>query len=293
MNKISLIFSSLIMCITTTAQSAEWEHYELKDEMRNEISHGATLMGYSISDPKVSLSMNVFNKSAQSQATVLTLVGDRGICSEQICEVSVRFDDGDIVKEFMSFSSDGKTIIPNRNSAFSASVGLSKVVFIEIPLSGRGLTQFKYDVNGPAFDRIFNPSLRILGVDVGGAGGRLPGYFTEKNSTKDVVCRAAEDVEGVVPNSKISSINMCFYRGMLYSVFMKAKSKKEVDSIAAMLGKYLGPVDKESYFPEWPKSTGKVIDDFTLKATYWPDQKIKNTGLYMIFDEGLAPLVPK
>lgn len=293
MEKISLIFSFVIMCLTFNSKADEWEHYEVKDEMRGEVVHGATLKAYSVSDPKVSLTMNVFNKGALSQAVVLTVDGDRAVCIERICEVSVRFDDGGVIKESMSFSSDGKTVIPNRSTAFSASVGLSKVVFIEIPLSGRGVTQFKYNVDGPAFDRIFNPNLSILGVDVGRSGDFPSIYFTDDESKKSENCRIAKDVDGVVSGSKLSSIRMCFYRGMLYSVFIEAKSKKEVDSIAAMLTKNLGAVDKESYFPSWPKSTGKIIDDFTLKATYWPDQKKKNTGLYMIFDEAIAPLVPK
>ncbi|WP_146013190.1 MULTISPECIES: hypothetical protein [unclassified Pseudomonas] len=293
MLKIKTLAALMLITVSFTASAGEWEHYKTKDEMRGEEVSGAIVTATSSAEPSVTLSMNVINKSETVQATVFTIDGDRGLCAERICEVPVRFDDGSVTKERMSFSADGKTIIPTRSTAFSASVSISNTVFVEIPLARRGATQFRYNLPSPAFERVFNPPLNILGADMGRSGDFPSKNFTKIDSSKSVDCRESKNVEGVLPGSKISSMRMCFYKGFLYSVFFEAKSKNEVDAIARMLDSKLGPRDKESYFTSWPKDTGKIIENFTLKATYWPDPKLKNAGMYMIFDEGIAPTVPK
>jgi hypothetical protein len=289
-----LALVSVILALTATVSRAEgWLHYELTDEMRGEARQAAVLKSVSSANPSVSLSMHSFNKGQFEQSTVLVLDGDRISCADRLCQVPVRFANGQVHDESMAISEDGKTAIPTNGSAFSASVGLSDYVYVELILSKGGPTQFKYKIDEPAFPRVFSPNFDILGMELGGARRDLPGNFVKSDAAPALDCRSAKDVEGVIPKIKVSSVKLCFFNEMLYAVFIESKNKQETGSIADLLKKKLGPKDAESYMTTWPASDGRVMNPHTVRATFWPDPDSKVRGLYAIFDESISPLIPK
>lgn len=275
-----------------SANAGAWRHQEVKDEMRGTVAKSAFLTTKALNDPSVSLTMHLVDKGDKAQGIVFNLSGDSAACGDEICDVPVRFGAGSVASERMSVSKDGKTVIPNKSSAFAGSVSLSKELFIELPLVNGGRTQFKYEIDGPTFERVKNPSFSLMGISLGGSSSALSSEFKRVESSS-IDCREAKNVSNAIPGVVLSSARMCFYNDMLYLVFIDSNSKAESAAIAKYLTATFGEKDPESIFPSWPKDTGKVIDLYTAGAAFWPDSKNKAQGRYMVFDESISSLVPK
>lgn len=291
MKRFALGFAALF-CSSASFATA-WERYDVKDEMRGSVSHGASIRAKATDDANVSLTMQVLDKGEEEQGIVLQLAGAKAACDKQLCDVSVRFEGGEVREESMAFSSDRTAIIPTKPSAFAGAVGLSSTVFIEMPVVGRSPIQFKFEVDGAPFPRVRTPSFKLAGVALGESAANISTDFKGGSAVSTLDCRQANDVTGLVPGIMIKSARMCFFKDMLYTVFIDTIGKKDFDAVSKFMDGQLGKRETGSVFQTWPASTGKVLDMRTVSATFWPKGKAKGSGMFFVSDESISYLVPK
>jgi hypothetical protein len=291
MKRTVLGFAALLCC--SAALATAWERYEVKDEMRGSVSHGASLRAKASDEPDVSLTMQMIDEGEKEQGIVLQLAGARAACDKNICDVNVRFDGGSVLEQSMAFNSDRTTAIPTTPSAFAGAVGLSSVVFIEMPVVGRSPIQFKFEVEGAPFPRVKTPSFNFAGIALGGSAANISPDFKVDPAVTTHDCREAKDVAGLIPGVTVKSVRMCFYKDMLSSMFIETIGKKDFDAVSKLLDTQLGKRDAGGFFQHWPASTGKVLDMRAVSAVFWPGGKVKGVGSFFITDESISYLIPK
>lgn len=290
----SVFAVSVATCLfASAAAGAPWDRSENKDQMRGIVSNDAAITVGAIGDGSVSLGMHVIENSPKVQGVVFRLHGDKVACKESLCEFDVRFGEGAIKRQTVSVDGSGETFVPTSNAAFTGSVGLIKELYIEVPTLLGGKKQFKFDIDSPAFPRVMEPEFIFAGVRLGGSALNLSDDFVTTESAASLDCREATGVKGEIPNIMLKSAKMCFYNGMLFSVFIESANKAESGAISNMITSKFGPKDSESVFDRWPASTGKVVELNTASASFWPDSKVKGAGRFMISDESIANLIPK
>ena len=278
------------ICLSSTAFAVSWDRYEIKDEMRGTTTQGASITANATYDPSVSLTMQIIDKGDLEQAVIFQLKGARADCAKEICDLNVRFDEGAVMSESMAVNPDRTTIIPTKTSTFAGAVGLSPVVYVEIPVLNKPAMQFKFDIEGAPFPRIKNPSFKFAGVALGDSAAKLPPQFVAANGTR---CHEARNVGGQIPNQKIASVKMCFYKDMLYLVMIDTLGKSDYAAMSKYMTAQLGKRDSESYLEQWPANPGKVLDPRAVSATFWPMGKQKGAGQFFVMDESISYLVPE
>lgn len=278
---------------TSLAAAEPWERYELKDEMRGTVTHGASIKVKAVNSPGVSLVMQVIDKGSREQAVVFQLSGGKIACDKDICDVSVRFGDGSVTEESMAVDRARTTLLPTRSSAFSGAVGLSPAVFIEISLQSAPAAQFKFEIDGAPFPRVRTPSFKFAGVALGDGPENLRPEFKPVQASPDVDCREARALQNEVPRITVVSARMCFYEKKLYMAFIDTSGKNDYEAMAKYMTSQFGKKDAESYFQTWPAGTGKILDMRAASATFWPKGKNKGVGQFLVMDESIALTVPK
>nr|GFB80970.1 hypothetical protein [Tanacetum cinerariifolium] len=273
--------------------AAPWERYEVKDEMRGTVTHGASIKAKGTDDGDVSLMMQVIDKGEREQAIIFLLTGAKAACDKKTCDVSVRFEQGEVIEESMAFSPDHSTVIPTKPSAFAGAVGLSSVVFIEMPVAGRSPVQFKFEVEGAPFPRVRSPSFKFAGVALGDGAANIASDFKPDPTPTSLDCWDAKDVSGVIPETSLKSVRMCFFKDMLSTIYIDTAGKKDFDSVSKFMDAQFGKSDSGGFFQTWPSSTGKVLDMRTSEATFFPRGKVKGSGLFIVSDGSIDYLVPK
>jgi hypothetical protein len=293
MRKICLL--TLFVCICASqASAATWSHFESADEMRGKKTAGASMEALASDDPSSKLTVSVIKSSENSQGVVFKLTGASRIsCKESLCEIPVRFGDGTVSNQTMSLDNDRGMLFPTDSTAFAGSISLVTKFFIEIPTESGGRKQFKFEPESPAFPRVYNPEFKVAGISLGGSIDELPSSFKPAKSGISTDCKEARDVSIGSGAEKVPAARLCFFNSQLYMVFLDSLNKAQHSAISKRLTEQLGSADPDSYIESWPDNKGKLIDQHTVTATFWPDPKVKGAGQFMIMDKAIAELVPK
>lgn len=288
------IFATLASISAGSASAATWSHYENVDEMRGTKTVGASMEASANGDANTKLTINIINSSPNSQGVVFQLGGyDHLACKDDLCEIPVRFGDGEVRNQTMSVDKGRRTLFPTNSSAFAAAVAMVKSFFVELPTEDGGRKQFKFEPESAAFPRVYSPQFKVAGIAIGGGIDGLPASFKPAKSGPSVECREAKDVAIGSGSDKVPAARLCFFNSQLYMVFIDAANKTQHSSVAKLLTDQLGSVDLDSYMERWPDNKGKIIDQYTVSATFWPDHKTKGAGQFMIMDKAIADLIPK
>ncbi|UVM65030.1 hypothetical protein LOY34_16995 [Pseudomonas sp. B21-009] len=232
------------------------------------------------------------DKGENVHAVVFQLSGGKVECPERICDFDVRFGPGDVQSQSFGVDAAGTSLIPTKSSAFAGSVGLVREVFIEIPLTSGVNSQFKFEIDEPAFQRVKRPSFSFVGLEFGASAAALPTDFRTVDSSPSISCREAKAVDGKVHGVAAKSARMCFYQDMFYALFIEASNKSQADTVSKFISSQLGPRDQGG-MSRWPADTGKVIDLNTVSGSFWSDMKVRGAGRFMILDESISALVPQ
>jgi hypothetical protein len=286
-------FLVVVASHSATALAQPWERFELKDEMRGTVTHSASIKSTAAGDENVTLVMQVVDKGRNEQGIVFQLSGGAIACDEHICNVSVKFGDGEVTEESMAVDGKRTAILPTMASAFSGAVGLSKEVFVEIPLTSGPVAQFKFVIDEPAFPRVQSPNFKFAGVSLGDGPESLRSEFSHVQSSSSIDCREAKALQNEIPGITVASARMCFYKDKLYMAFINTAGKKDYEAVAKYMTSKFGKKDSESYFETWPAGTGKVLDMRVARATFWPKGKTKGVGQFLVIDESISLTVPK
>ncbi|NYT66492.1 hypothetical protein H0A58_11015 [Alcaligenaceae bacterium] len=222
--------------------------------------------------------------------------GDRFGCKDNMCLVTVKFDDGKINEYLLMLRRWQDAIGPHFDRAeFLGSIGLASRVIIEVPLAKGGRREFAFNVSDLPIKVIPKPA-KVLSVPFGSSladfknlGEKRIGMSGEecyKIENKDLL--ALDGVEGIG--------SVCFFQGKFYAAVLETSSVKEDNSSTAIKAHLDKVFETEAQIPNpikdfesWP---GIGDDDGThtkSAGAYLND----GATVFVIKDNVILPLQPE
>lgn len=145
---------ALSTAFISIAAQADWSYSTSTDEMRGHTVDMATIESTSTVTQEAP-----YAKPARMQATVtrsdkgqgfmFELTEGQFLCAAKLCDVSMKFDSGQIIelKAAPAPDTNGVLYVQNPN-LFIATAKMAKTLIIEVPIYRYGKAQFKFDVSG-------------------------------------------------------------------------------------------------------------------------------------------------
>lgn len=255
---------------------ADWTTAIVKDEMRGtetEIidnwakpidGHGPELYIFITKAPKSIPGYNILFS---------TRSGYPRIDCKDSCEISMRFDESNVIKKrFIAAGSDN--ISPDYPASLVRSLSFARFFYIEIPATD-GLTyQYKVDLSNLKINADAYPQINIAGVRIGADQSTLPGRFEPYESQG---CLKAVNVPIADGHFIAPEATVCIRKNKIASISfynVPAKNRKEFNSY---LKSQFGSIEKlaEEYY-SWPQSRPNI--------NYNTVQAVSILGRYIVFD---------
>lgn len=243
---------TIFIALTPACSFAEWKYGENTDEMRGEktisasIESSATLQSsQSIQDTLTITSV----RSEHGSGFFFQLKEGKFSCVPELCDVSMKFDDGKVLDLKAMGDKEASNIIHVQNpNLFVATARISKRLIVEVPLYKHGKTQFKFDTSGLSWDgqtpskdglyggvgeqawtAPYDPATGL--VDNGFGEGEDHCYIDSQPTAKDF---------GVNP----SKITHCYYQGRHYLSMVDFEFNK-IKQVVGVVSKQIGKPELE------------------------------------------------
>lgn len=280
--------------LASSAQ-AEWHKSEIKDEMRGKVTTVLSQTVSPISGVGPDLALTVLDHRDGKPGVLLRIeegaVDGCPTTDNSHCEVSIKFDDGDVSKDSFA-TDDGQSLIPLRMVAFVGTAINAKVLFVEIKIKSFGVRQYKFAVGGLDVSVDRSPALKIFGYELGKSYPDHSLPLKVKRSEGSHVCYEGEGVEGVFGKEKTQQVTMCFYRGVFYSALVTPGSKQSYKEGVKLISAAFGKQEHDSTYPQWPDDGDSVLTKSTKRAAYFSFEKNKYDDPFIISDDVISPLAP-
>lgn len=140
-----LLLGVVLLLIGSNA-TAEWRYSEFTDEMRQEKSYIGTLTSEDNLGLRMEFNALSFDNKLAKKVS-LSIDGDSFDCQSDDCSVLIRYGDGPIKKALIFARGAGGALFDEQGS-FIETAKLVDLIFIEVPLTNRGTTQFKFKNKG-------------------------------------------------------------------------------------------------------------------------------------------------
>jgi len=241
-----LLIATLFIAFAGKSIASDWVYSESKDEMRDKVRHAATLMSEKelSSTPDSAMSLEVIllsDDAGVSDKAGLNLSKAQYSCkTDEQCDVKIRFDNGKIETLYISTTDPNNILLLiDEPRAFVEKLRLSKRVIVELPVRGRGRSQFKFFPDGLKWQGV-DSGRRYLS-EFGGINLRDKIDLSGKDASKKpngVICfdDKLEVIIGWVTQAKI-----CTYDGMVSFISIKEKNgKKRARELVTDINKALG-----------------------------------------------------
>ncbi len=143
-----LLFGFIFSLICSTPALAGWQYTTDVDEMRNETNNSAELKGLN-NDVDLSIILSSPDEKNIS-STILKTNGNKVDCYPGvICHALVKFANGDIEHfQYVNVNIEQDVAVPVEYIEFAKKIKNSDVVYIELPIEGKGTQQFKFKTAG-------------------------------------------------------------------------------------------------------------------------------------------------
>ncbi len=132
----------LLLCSVGFGAVADWKYSEFTDEMRDEKSYMGTLTSEDNLGLRMEFNALSFDNKLAKKVS-LSIDGDSFDCQSDDCSILIRYGDGPI-NEALIFPRSGHWALFDDQGAFIETSKLVDLIFIEVPLTNRGTTQFKF-----------------------------------------------------------------------------------------------------------------------------------------------------
>ncbi|MEY1578191.1 hypothetical protein AB7Z98_04860 [Providencia manganoxydans] len=143
------ILLGLFLFTVGFAASADWKYTEKADEMRGTTQYFASLAPEKENDGVIMTLRAYSDDDKETYGFNFTIKGAEFDCKTgDICTGLMKADKGDIVE--LLFEIDKKNPLVAdviTGSKFAQELSCAKVFYLEIPMSNRGMMQFKYEPN--------------------------------------------------------------------------------------------------------------------------------------------------
>jgi len=252
---------TIFIALTPACSIADWTYHENTDEMRGEKTISASIESSATLQP---------SQSNQDTLTITSVRSDHGSgfyfklkegkfsCVPELCDVSMKFDDGKVLDLKAMGDEETSNIIHVQNpNLFVATARISKRLIVEVPLYKLGKTQFKFDISGLAWEGA-TPSKDGLYAGVGGqtwadlydpAIGLVDNGFSEGEDR----CYIDPKLTTTGLGAKPTKITHCYYRGRHYLSMVDFEFNK-IKQVAGVVSKQVGKPEQLEIkeYVSWP-----------------------------------------
>lgn len=142
---------TLLLCFIGFDAVAQWEYKSDTDQMRETTSHLATLTSKPINNNSASdlTLIAASNNNKTVDGIGMYLLNDVFDCDDaNLCKISVKFNKSKVLSEYIRLSDDQSIAHFVEGMVFVETIRNVGSVFIEVPIRGKGLVQYKFNPSG-------------------------------------------------------------------------------------------------------------------------------------------------
>ncbi|HHR5899973.1 TPA: hypothetical protein ACS7XC_000848 [Providencia alcalifaciens] len=146
-----LLFGFIFSLACSTSSLADWKYITDVDEMRNEASYYGVLSNEAnskLGDEQLDIILFSPDNTSITSMEIQT-VKSAIDCEYSKCKALVRFGNGQIENVvYAVVTPERDFVVPIEYMEFARKIKNSDVVFIELPIEGKGMQQFKFKTSG-------------------------------------------------------------------------------------------------------------------------------------------------
>lgn len=139
---------ALLFCFIGFDAVAQWEYKSDIDQMRETTSHLATMTSNPINNNSASdlTLIAASNNNKTVDGIGMYLLNDMFDCDDtNLCKISVKFNKSKVLSEYIRLSNDQSIAHFVDGMVFVETIRIADSVFIEVPIRGKGLVQYKFN----------------------------------------------------------------------------------------------------------------------------------------------------
>lgn len=244
----------LTLALLSTNVMAEWSSSYIKDEMRGTQKEMTDIMASPINGDGPDLYILIIKESdTKSNITFNLHNTPHSFDCKNSCEISMRFDDFEVVqRDFLKFDPE-KFITPRAPLTLIRAMSLADTVFIEIPLTDGNIYQYKLNkliLKNPIKP---NPKVTIFNFEIGADESTLPASFIPSEAGNHYTAKDVQLTDGFF---KVKEIGVTIAKGKIATIIFNTSDKKQKKALGTYLTKAFG-------------SKSEPVPNFTT----WPDDK--------------------
>lgn len=249
------IFLTMLILLSGNA-FADWSTYYVKDEMRGTQKEMTDIVVSPVNGngPKLRVSIAKKDDNKTNIALLLDESREKFDC-EDSCELSMRFDDFGVTKQrFIKFKSTD-FLTPSTPQSLIRSMNLADSIYIEIPIEGGSVYQYK--ISKPPLPKPIepNPKITIFNVIIGADQSTLPSSFTPTSGG----CYEAMDMPLTDGSFKVPRVGICLIKGKVATMVFEVSDKKQKKTLYGYLTKAFG--SRHEVMPgmyDWPDEPYRI-----------------------------------
>ncbi|AXH61712.1 hypothetical protein OW293_016820 [Providencia rettgeri] len=157
----------LLLCSPVFGASAEWEYQSDTDQMRGTTSYLGTMVIKPISNSSAGdLTMIVASDNNKTSTGIgMYLLNEHFDCDNvRLCKIAVKFNKGKVLDNYIRLSKDHSIAHFVDGMELIETLRMVDSVFIEVPVSGKGLVQYKFNPAGMKWSGIVEEGEYITSI---------------------------------------------------------------------------------------------------------------------------------
>lgn len=244
----------LTLALLSSNVMGEWSSSYIKDEMRGTQKEMTDIMASPVNGDGPDLYILITKESdTKSNITFNLSNTHHSFDCKDSCEISMRFDDFEVVKQkFLMFEPE-KFITPSAPLSLIRAMSLADTIFIEIPMTDGSHYQYKLNKLTLQSPIEPNPKLTIFNLEIGADESTLPASFTPSKAENHYTAKDVPLADGYF---KVSHVSVNIAKGKIASFIFETSDKKQKKALDRYLTKAFG-------------SKSELVPNFTT----WPDNK--------------------
>lgn len=288
---------ALFTAFNSKATQADWSYSTSTDEMRGHTVEMATIESISTitQEPPYARPARLqatVTRSDKGQGFMFELTEGQFLCAAKLCDVSMKFDSGQIIELKAAPAADTNSVLYVQNpNLFVATAKMAKALIIEVPVYRYGKAQFKFDVSGlewegkqPSKEGLYSG---IAGLQWGAQYDDSLGLIPVPTESDDKCYKApaVPKLLGVTPRA----ITHCFYKNAYHRAMVSVPPKQRSAVIKAVSQQTAKPDLVVDGYASWSDSEEKTL----LHIAILGRSSSKDGALLMVDYLPIGNLVPE
>lgn len=161
------IILGLLLFSIEFGASAEWEYESDIDQMRGTTSYLATITAKPLSNSTAGNLTIVISSDDNkiSTGSGMYLIGEHFDCdNERSCKIAVKFNTGRVLDNYIRLNKDYSLAYFINDMEFIETMRMANSIFIEIPIRGKGLVQYKFNPSGMKWSGVVDEGEYITSI---------------------------------------------------------------------------------------------------------------------------------